>query len=115
MKKGDFLIIAVVVVLLFTWIFMSKGGSTAQIYVDGKLYKEVPLSKDDKVVVESEFGKNTVIIEGGAVKIADSDCPGKDCEVGEIEKTSRSLVCLPNRLTVIIKGEKADDETDVVL
>ena len=115
MKKGDFIIIAVVIALMLSWAAFSKSGTTASIYIDGKLYKEVPLSKDDKIVVESEYGKNTVVIENGAVRITDSDCPGKDCEAGKISKSSRSLVCLPNRLTVIINGEKTKDETDVVL
>lgn len=115
MKKGDLIIAVVVVIMIAVWVFISGSGNTAEIYVDGKLYKEISLSEDAQIRVESEFGKNTVLVENGAVRIIDSDCPGKDCEVGEIKKSSRSLVCLPNRLTVIIKGEKTINETDVVL
>lgn len=115
MKKGDFLIILVVLILLSSYLFMSKTGDSAAIYVDGELYERVSLSKDTQINVKSKYGENTVVIKDGKVSIAYSDCPGKDCEKGEISATSRSLVCLPNRLTVIIEGNKAKDETDVVL
>ncbi len=115
MKKGDFLIVAVVAVLVISWFFMSKTGSTAAIYIDGELYKEASLSKDAEIKVESKYGKNTVVIKSGEVRITDSDCLGKDCEKGSISRSARSLVCLPNRLTVIIEGDKTKDETDVVL
>ena len=115
MKKGDFLIIAVVLMLVFSWAFMSKTGDSAAIYVDGELYERVSLSKDAEINVKSKYGENTVVIKGGKASITRSDCPGKDCENGEISETSRSLVCLPNRLTVIIEREKEKEETDVVL
>ena len=115
MKKGDFLIIAVVLVLVFSWLFMSKPGNSVAIYIDGELHKRVSLSENTEINVESKYGENTVIIKDGNVSIAHSDCPGKDCEKGEISETSRSLVCLPNRLTVIIESDKVKNETDVVL
>ena len=94
---------------------MPKTGDSAAIYVDGELYRKVSLSKDDEITVKSKYGENTVVIKDGKVSIKDSDCPGKDCENGKISETSRSLVCLPNRLTVIIESDKAKNETDVVL
>ena len=115
MKKGDFLIIAVVLILLSMWLFMPETGDSAAIYVDGELYRRVSLSEDCEIKVKSKFGENTVAVKDGKVKITHSDCPGKDCEVGEISETARSLVCLPNRLTVIIEGGDAKNETDVVL
>lgn len=115
LKKGDFLIILVVLILAFLWLFTAKAGDSAAIYVDGELYERVSLSKDNKIEVKSKYGENTVVIKDGKVSITNSDCPGKDCEKGEISETSRSLVCLPNRLTVIIEGDKAKNETDVVL
>lgn len=115
MKKGDFLIIAVVLILFSSWLLVTEKGDSAAIYVDGELYRRVSLSENCEIEVKSQFGQNTVAVKNGKVKIINSDCPGKDCEVGEISETSRSLVCLPNRLTVIIEGNKAKNETDVIL
>lgn len=115
MKKGDFFIIALALVIAVFWLASSKSGDTVSIYVDGKLYKEVPLEKDAVIEVKSQYGKNTVVIENKEVRIIDADCPGKDCEKGKIKNTLNSLTCLPNRVTVVIEQTKTKNETDVVL
>ena len=115
MKKGDFVIIAVVVSLLVSVVAFRKKGDTAVIYIDGDIYKKVSLSENTELEIESEFGHNTVVIKDGAVSIKNSDCRGKDCEHGSIKDGSRSLVCLPNRLTVMIESDDKKDETDVVI
>ena len=115
MKKGDFLIIVLVLVVFFSWLFMSKTGESAAIYIDGELYRKVSLSEDAEINVKSEYGENTVVIKDGKVSITHSDCPGKDCENGEISESARSLVCLPNRLTVIVEGNRTKEEADVIL
>ncbi len=115
MKKGDFAIIGAVAIIMLTWILMANKGTAAAIYVDGKLYKRMPLDKDAAIVVESEWGTNTVVIQDKTVKITDADCDNKDCERSTISKTQHSLVCLPNRLTVIVENNETKDETDVIL
>lgn len=115
LKKGDFVVIALVVVLAFMWAVISHEGSVAAIYVDGELYKKLPLNIDTQLIVESEFGTNTVVIEKGGAKIVDADCDNKQCETEVISETAHSLVCLPNRLSVIIEDEKNSNETDVII
>lgn len=115
MKKGDFLVVALAVVLMLFWVLMSHRGGVAAIYVDGELYKSVPLSENAHIVVESEFGTNTVVIKNSVVTITDSDCENKLCEAEHISETAHSIVCLPNRLSVIIEDSKSNDETDVIL
>lgn len=115
MKKGDIFVALIALVLVFVWLFVPQEGSTAVIYVDGEIYKKMPLDVNASVVVESEYGRNTVVIKDGRVSIADADCPGKDCEKEKISETARSIVCLPNRLCVTIENSKTDDETDVIV
>ncbi len=115
MKKGDFLVVVLAVLLTLSWALMSHRGGVASIYIDGELYKSVPLSENTKIVVESQFGKNTVIIKNSVVTIVDSDCENKLCESEHISETAHSIVCLPNRLSVIIEDDKINDETDVIL
>lgn len=115
MKKGDAFIILIAALLAALWMFPSHKGTDAAIYINGELYKRLPLSKDTTLVVESEFGRNTVVIKDGEVSIADADCEGKDCEKERISEAARSIVCLPNRLSIIIEGLKTEDETDVIL
>lgn len=115
MKKGDFIIIAIAAALMLVWGFVSQKGSTAAIYINGELYKKVSLSENTQLVVESEFGKNTVVIENGQAFVIDADCENKHCENGRISEAASSLVCLPNRLTVVIEDGKNNSETDVII
>ena len=115
MKKCDFLIIAVCIIFAAMWIFSLKEGSTAAIYVNGELYEKLPLSKDARLTVKSEFGENTVVISDGEVFVINSDCENKDCQREKISAASRSLVCLPNRLSVIVEAEKEGKKAHVII
>ena len=115
MKKGDIILIIIAVFLFLLWITPSAGGSFVSISVDGELYKKVSLDTDTEIEVESKWGKNTVVIENGEVYILDADCPNKKCEKEKINKASQSILCLPNRLSVIIEGKKQKEEIDVII
>ena len=115
MKKGDVFVIVIAVVLAVAWMLISHEGSVAAIYVDGELYKRIPLSEDSEVVVESEYGTNTVVIKDGEVSVVDASCDGKDCEAETISETAHSIVCLPNRLCIMIEKAKTENETDVIV
>lgn len=60
---------------------------------------------DDEFTINSEYGSNTICIEDGSVYIKSSDCINKDCiNEGSISNIGRSIICLPNRLEVVIEG-----------
>lgn len=115
MKKGDFLVVALALILMVSWLMISHKGGVAAIYVDGELYKKVPLNENATVVVESDHGKNTVVIKNSVVTVTDSSCDNKLCEAEHISETAHSIVCLPNRFSVIIEDSNEKDETDVIL
>ncbi len=103
----------VVVLLVAAVLFMlNKGekGNTVEIYTNGKLYATCPISTDRTVIVETEYGKNKVVIENGAVFVIDADCPNKDCvRSGKISRSGQCISCLPNKITVIVSGKSAVD------
>ena len=113
MKKGDVALIVIAVVCLVLWLIPKPEGESVTIMVDGEVYKTIPLDTDTEIVVESEFGKNTVVVKNGKVFVADADCPDKLCEDSKISKSGESIVCLPNRLSVTIETE--EKEADVIL
>ena len=115
MKKGDIALVAVLLIFIAIWLFPAKSGDCVNIYVDGELYKSLPLEMDSEIAVRSEFGANTVIIKNKKVFVTDATCPDKLCEKQAIEKSGRSIVCLPNRVSVFIEGEKSDEKIDVVI
>ena len=104
MKKGDFVIIAVVLAaaggLYFSGVLSpgEKGGK-AVVYVDGEKKEEFSLKKG---------GYNTFIVESGEVNMIDADCPDKICVNHKpIYRKKESITCLPHKLVVEIEdGEE---------
>ena len=114
LKKGDIALIIIALLILALWLVPSKSGEKVSIFVDGEIYKTLPLDENTEITVESRFGTNTVVVRDKKVFVTDADCPDKLCEKSEISK-SGSIVCLPNRLSVIIEGGKNDEKIDVVI
>ena len=115
MKKGDIALIIIAVIILSLWLIPSQSGDVVNIYVDGALQKTLPLSENSETLIESDFGKNTIIIKDGEVYVTGADCPDRLCEKSKITKSGRSIICLPNRLSVTIEGGKNDEKIDVII
>lgn len=85
-------------------------GNVAYVYVDGELVYQVDLSKVDQpylYTVNTPYGSNVLEIAKDSIRIADADCPHKECvEQGRL--TGSPLVCLPHRLVVKIAEDDAD-------
>lgn len=113
-RRGDLIAILLVAVLaaVTALAFMPGSGQESgfvQIYLDGALVREFPLSQDREEEITGEY-TNIVAVEGGRVRVAQSDCPGGDCmRTGAIGSAGRSIVCLPNRMEIRITGESDVD------
>ena len=117
-RKGDWIAIALVVVLALVvgLLFLPSNGETGeqvvQIYQNGELLRQLPLSGEETVTVGGKY-ENTLVIHNGTVSITHSTCPGEDCvHSGTVSKAGRSLVCLPNGVEIRITGS---DEIDFVV
>ncbi len=115
MKKGDIALIIIAVIVLAIWLFPSQSGEVVKVYVDGELYTSLPLDTDNATLIKSEYGENSLVIRDKKVYVTDADCPDKLCEKSKISKSGSSIVCLPNRLSIIIEGGKKDEKIDVVI
>ena len=115
MKKGDIALIIIAVIVLAVWLIPSQSGEMVKIYVDGEIYKTISLSEDSETLVESQYGTNRVIVKDGAVLVSDANCPDKLCEKNKISESGSSIICLPNRLSVVIEGGKQDEKIDVII
>lgn len=119
-KKWDIVIIILLVVLSFIpelvlGVFLKKDYDSkyAQVTVEGKVYKNIPLSThrgEDIIEIKTDEGINIVSVKDDKVAIIEADCPDKICiQPGYIDEVGESLVCLPHRVMVEIKGETSDD------
>ena len=114
-----FLIAAVVTVFALSVlgaVLMSgtDGGSlTVTVCKDGK---EVYNARLDEIgePTEIDVGGCIVVVSSGGVDVMKGDCPDKLCvKQGKITKAGQSIICLPNRVSVYLTGEKA--EVDAVV
>lgn len=112
MKKGDFIILALALLLaaapLLTLLPAAPAPARAVVRKNGRIVRELPLSQDCDAAFDAD-GYNLVRVRGGAVSIAQADCPDGVCmRMGPIRRTGETLTCLPNRLTVTIEGASSN-------
>ena len=119
-KKLDFVIIAVLMILSFLpeiilGASVGKGfnNTYAEITISGKLYRTINLSEhhgEEIMEVNTKHGTNIVKVIDNKIGIIEADCPDKVCMNPEyIEKPGESLVCLPHKVMIEIKGIADDD------
>ncbi|MDO4543207.1 MAG: NusG domain II-containing protein [Clostridia bacterium] len=110
MKRFDFLIIAIVLLLSFAALIplFRGGGDRVRIEQDGTILYEGPLNRN--AVIECEG--NTVEILNGEVYITHADCEDGLCQRGACTPL-HPLICLPNRLsvTIVTEASEVDDVT----
>lgn len=84
-------------------------ASTVVITKDGKILENCSIH-DDKTV---DTGSNTIVIKGGEVYMEHADCKNQICvREGKISHAGQSIVCMPNRVVVEIKG--GDEAYDAI-
>ena len=122
-KKLDIAIIVSLLALSFTpnLIFsktLSKdyNSTYANIKVDGKVYDNIPLSSftgEKEFEINNKNDNNIIVIKNDSIQITDANCKDKLCiKQGEISNVGESIVCLPNKVIIEIKGDESDSTSD---
>ncbi len=118
MSKSSKILIIVLAALLIGcgafFLFAPKGGATALIYVDGELYTRVALSgvKESYTIAIGEG--NVALVEEGGISMYSADCPDKLCVKQGHAIVLQPVVCLPNKVTIIVE-DTAPGEVDIVI
>ena len=101
-----FLLIGLVGLLLFAaW---RDEGEFVRVTVDGTVFGEYPLDRDDVIDIETGEGTNTLTIVDGQADMTEADCPDNHATISDV---GESIVCLPHRIVVeIIAGEGREDQ-----
>lgn len=116
MKKNDFLLIGVIILLAVAVLgYHYLKGKSEDAYVvvtvDGKDYGTYDLSVNQTIHIH---GTNTLQIKDGKADMIEANCPDQLCvHQKPISKDGESIICLPNRVVVTIKGGK-DRDMDAV-
>ena len=105
---GILLLTALILFLLFKDKQRNEPDAVAVVTVDGTEIARYPLSQDGTFVLNE--GSNTLVIENGEAWVSEANCPDKLCMgFGKISKNGEIIVCLPNRLIVMIEGGEASE------
>lgn len=114
-KRNDWLLIGAVLVIaavggIFVWWGgNTEQGSTVEIWKDKVLVGSYPLNNAEAktIPLDSSYGHNVVVISDGEVFMKEADCPDQVCvHTGSISHVGQSIVCLPNRVVIEIKGNQ---------
>lgn len=116
-----FLVLAVLLVAGSVYMYTvmpgrSPAASSVKVVVrvDGEVYGEYPLNSNKVIDLSTERGSNKIIINDSNVWMEDADCPDKVCvKTGKIKSTGQTIVCLPHRVVIEIKGDNADIDAAV--
>ncbi len=109
-NKNDLILIICLVlasaVMLTGISLFSKKGAKVVVSVDGKELASFPLSEDTVYNISGYHGgENILEIKDGKAHLTDASCPDKLCvNMGYISKTGQSIICLPNKVVIEIKG-----------
>ncbi|MDR1571462.1 MAG: NusG domain II-containing protein [Clostridiales Family XIII bacterium] len=77
----------------------------AELYEDGALTRVLPLDEAADFVVHTKWGYNRVVVEGGAVRVAEADCASLACvHSGAKARPGEMVACLPHRLVIRVSG-----------
>lgn len=117
LTKADKILIALstaFAVVLFG-VFLWMGGDSPQtiiVEVDGKVFGRYAIDANQKIEINKDGHLNIALVEDGTVRMAAADCPDGLCvKQGIISSASQAIVCLPNKVMILIQGQ---GEADVV-
>ena len=82
-----------------------RQGGEAVVTVDGAIAATLPLGEDGRFPIAAGDGSNLIEIADGRVRVAEADCPGRLCvRSGWAVYEGQTIVCLPHKLVVTVRG-----------
>ena len=103
----DIIVIAVILVIsILTLLIVTmtkKEGSVAVVEINGVRVAEYSLYLNGEYSLNG--GTNVLVIENGEAYLNYSNCPDHTCErTGKIKYVGQRIICLPNKVSISIKG-----------
>ena len=101
---------AALVLWLFTSLWSNQPASKVRIRTGDKIFATFSLNQDRTVQVAGPLGISQIIIQHGKVRFIESPCHNQYCvHQGWLSRAGQAAVCLPNRISVELLGEKRFD------
>ena len=112
MKLKDWILLIAVLVVAFAaylgiQIIGVRDAERISISVDGKIYGVYSLHADQEIQINDT---NVLVIKDGFADMTEADCPDQICvDHKEVSKTGETIVCLPNKIVVEVKGADSSE------
>ena len=113
----DIIVIAAILLaslaLLLVMTLNKEEGNVVVVEIDGATVATYSLDKNGEYSLNG--GTNVLVIEDGKAYLNYSNCPDHTCEkTGKIRYVGQSIICLPNKIAITIKGDAAEGGVDFV-
>jgi hypothetical protein len=109
-KPGDWLTLflgSVCVALLTLNLWSGDLADKAIIRSGGKIFSEVPLSRDQQIEVPGRLGISIIRIQQRKARIASDPSPRQYCvRQGWLQQAGEIALCLPNQVSVELVGSR---------
>ena len=109
-KLGDWLTLllgSIFVILLALKLWSGDLADKAIIRGGGKIFREVPLSRDQKIAVPGPLGISLIDIQNRKARIASDPSPRQYCvHQGWLQQAGEIALCLPNQVSVELTGSR---------
>ena len=108
MKKSDIILLSVILAVCLivfgvsALIFLGSGEEVV-VRVDGEEYARLPLNKDTQLLIQGENGTNLLVIKDRRAYVSEASCPDLICVKTGYANELKSIVCLPNKVTISIE------------
>lgn len=92
----------------------------AEISVDGKIYKKVPLAYHkgtEELSIKTARGENIITVDDDTIAVTNADCPDAVCiRAGKAKNVGDTIACLPHKLIIEIKSASGTaNDNDLIM
>ncbi len=110
LKPGDWLTLLLGSILVGVLVMKLWGGGAADkaiIRSGGKVFKIVPLSRDQQIDVPGPLGISVISIQNHKARITTDPSPRQYCvRQGWLQQSGEIALCLPNQVSIELTGSQ---------
>lgn len=114
MNRSDIklVVILVLIVVIFLIVLnLNKKTGVAVVYYEDKEILRINLDIDKEYVVEGELGDVVLEVKDKMIRVKEENSLNHICSLeGYIKDSTRSLICMPNKIVVKISDDLDIDE-----
>ncbi len=124
MRKNDFWLILVLLVLAAGSWFLFRSDSTAKDKVlvvrkDQQVLQRIELKKvtsETKLIVPVEHGELVIAYDKDGGRVISSPCPDQVCvHQGKITRSGQTIACVPEKVLVTLTTATKENDHDAIL